>query len=147
MINTSDFLQADDINKVILVPVAISKGHYTDEAIEDYIGVNSEGRQGRYYRLAAEKLGLVELKSPNHTVLTGKGDEFVKMSEANRVAFMKSAILVLPVFIKAVEFMSNRPSRAELKAWFIAFYPGEEATAERRFSTFIKYFSYCGYSC
>ncbi len=52
------------------VPFAVHNGHHTDDAMENYIGVDSTGRQGRYYRLAAEKLGLVELIRNNHTILT-----------------------------------------------------------------------------
>lgn len=56
-IDTSNFLQAI-ILKVMLVPFAVHNGHHTDDAMENYIGVDSNGRQGRYYRLAAEKAGI-----------------------------------------------------------------------------------------
>lgn len=51
------FLQADDLYKVIQVAIAVNNRFTSDSDIERFIGLNSAGRQGRYYRLAAEKLG------------------------------------------------------------------------------------------
>ena len=44
---TEDFLQADDIFKVMQVPVAVFNGKKTDDEIENFLGMNSEWRQGR----------------------------------------------------------------------------------------------------
>lgn len=148
MINSSDFLQADDINKVILVVKAVHAGNHTDDQIESYIGVNSAGRQGRYYRLAAEKLGFVELQPQrdNHTVLTPKGQQFIARPNQQKNDLI-SAIRSLPVFSSALAHITRCNQKGEpinIKTWFINSYPGEESTAERRYSTFIKYLEYCG---
>ncbi len=144
MIDTSDFLQADDINKVGKVAKAVSSGHHTDDAIEAFIGVNSAGRQGRYYRLAAEKMGLVDLTGTNHTVLTGTGTDFVKRTTREQEDYLRSAIQRLPVFIQAIQFIdTSKPNFDQLKEWFMNSYPGEDTTAGRRFSTFIAYLRYC----
>ena len=148
MINSSDFLQADDINKVILVVKAVHAGNHTDDQIESYIGVNSAGRQGRYYRLAAEKLGFVELQRNNHTVLTPKGQQFVARPNQQENDLI-SAIRSLPVFSSALAHITHCNQKREpinTKTWFINHYPGEESTAKRRYSTFIKYLEYCGIS-
>lgn len=146
MIDTSDFLQADDINKVAQVAEAVSRGHHTDDAIESYIGVNSAGRQGRYYRLAAEKMGLVDLSGTNHTILTQNGNNFVRLNSQQKANYLRSAIQQLPVFNQAILFINtSRPSLQQLQQWFMNSYPGEDTTAVRRFSTFIQYLRYCNF--
>ncbi len=148
VIDTSNFLQADDIEKVMLVPCAVHNGHHTDDAMENYIGVDSNGRQGRYYRLAAEKLGLVELIRNNHTILTPIGQNFVTFNKSQQDQYMDSAIRNLPVFAAAIQFTQSQtppPSQSQLKQWFINLYPGEQNTAERRFYTFINYLRFCGF--
>lgn len=147
-IDTSDFLQADDIKKVIQVPFAVYNGHHTDDAMEAYIGVDSKGRQGRYYRLAAEKLGLVDLITNNHTVLTQDGLNFVTLTKSQQDQYMDSAIRNLPVFEAAINFIESHaqsPSQDQLKQWFINLYPKAQNTAERRFFTFVKYLRFCGF--
>ena len=47
MVNTSDFPQTDRLEQVGLVAIAIDKGKKADDEIEDYIGLDSAGRQGR----------------------------------------------------------------------------------------------------
>ena len=49
--------QADELSKVILAVEAVSQENTTDKRIADYVGFTD--RQGRYYRLAAEILGLL----------------------------------------------------------------------------------------
>jgi hypothetical protein len=48
MIRTSDIPQADKLVQVGEAVVAVSKGKRTYDEIEDFLGLNSEGRQGRY---------------------------------------------------------------------------------------------------
>ena len=147
MVDTSDFLQADDVYKVISTIHAVASGHHTDDAIERYIGVDSEGRQGRYYRLAAEKLGFVTLVGHNNnTQLTAQGAAFARQPTAQQQVSMQSAIMSLPVFRAAAAYIQrDRPTLEQLRHWFIRYYPGAESTAERRFSTFVIYLRYCGY--
>ncbi len=146
MIDTSDFPQADDIQKVIKVPYAVHNGHHSDDAIEQFIDTHSKGRQGRYYRLAAEKLGLVILSGKNHTVLTPAGLNFVNQTPSQQKQNLVSAIRTLPVFSDAIKFIDdNKPTPDELRKWLIEFYPGEHSTAGRRFSTLVNYLRYCGY--
>ena len=53
--------QADELSKVITTVEAVYNDYKTDQKIADYVGFTD--RQGRYYRLAAEILGLLETKS------------------------------------------------------------------------------------
>lgn len=144
-LETSDFLQADDINKVFRVVEAVSSGLITDEQIENYLGLNSGSRQGRYYRLAAEKLGLI-INFENNASLTPTGQLFISSSLNERAVLAQNLIVSLPVFSKVISnFRANGQINInELRTYFIDIYPGEESTASRRFSTFMQYIRYIG---
>ena len=56
-IPSSEIPQADLLQDVVRVVTAVHEGARTFQDIANYIG--KVGRQGRYYRLAAEILGLI----------------------------------------------------------------------------------------
>lgn len=140
MITTADFPQADRLNQVGLVAEAISKGHHTDDGIEHYIGLDSGGRQGRYYRRAAVVLGLIA-NDQNFSILTTLGQEYAMLAtEAARTDFLARCLVDTPVFHRALQYiLTVSPNEMQLKAWFRQFYPGLNGTADRRFSTFMNY--------
>lgn len=144
-LETSDFLQADDINKVFQVVDAVASGSTSDEDIENYLGLNSGSRQGRYYRLAAEKLGLI-INFENNASLTPTGQLFSNYSLNNRALLAQNLIASLPVFSTVISHFrtSGQINIEDLRAYFISIYPGEESTALRRFSTFMNYIRYLG---
>ncbi|WP_462176692.1 DUF7226 domain-containing protein [Acinetobacter baumannii] len=144
-LETSDFLQADDINKVFQVVDAVASGSTSDEDIENYLGLNSGSRQGRYYRLAAEKLGLI-INFANNASLTPTGQLFSNYSLNNRALLAQNLIASLPVFSTVISHFrtSGQIKIEDLRAYFISIYPGEESTASRRFSTFMNYIRYLG---
>jgi len=144
-LETSDFLQADDINKVFQVVDAVTLGSTSDEDIENYLGLNSGSRQGRYYRLAAEKLGLI-INFENNASLTPTGQLFSNYSLNNRALLAQNLIASLPVFSTVISHFrtSGQINIEDLRAYFISIYPGEESTALRRFSTFMNYIRYLG---
>lgn len=140
MVKTADFPQADRLEQVGQVALAISKGHHADDEIEAYIGLDSAGRQGRYYRSAAEVLGLI-YNQKNYAVLTPLGEEFATLKSAvARMDFLARCLVETPVFHEALFYIhQHSPSDKQLKLWFRHFYPGAEATANRRFQTFTNY--------
>lgn len=140
MVTTADFPQADRLEQVGKVAVAIAKGKRADEEIETFIGLDSGGRQGRYYRLAAEVLGLIQ-NQHNYAVLTPLGAEFATLSTAAaRMDFLARCLVETPVFHEALRYIhSHNPTDNQLKIWFRTFYPGASSTADRRFHTFISY--------
>lgn len=144
-LETSDFLQADDINKVFQVVDAVASGSTSDEDIENYLGLNSGSRQGRYYRLAAEKLGLI-INFANNASLTPTGQLFSNYSLNGRALLAQNLIASLPVFSTVISHFrtSGQINIEDLRAYFISIYPGEESTASRRFSTFMNYIRYLG---
>lgn len=140
MVKTLDFPQADRLEQVGQVALAISKGHHADKEIESYIGLDSAGRQGRYYRLAAEVLGLI-INQNNYAVLTPLGEEFATLkSSTTRMECLARCLIETPVFHAALLYIhQHNPSDNQLKVWFRSFYPGAVGTANRRFHTFISY--------
>lgn len=140
MITTADFPQADRLEQVGNVVLAIAKGNRADEEIEDFIGLDSNGRQGRYYRLAAEILGLIS-NQYNYAILTPLGKEFASLlSNAARMDFLARCLLETPVFHEALCYIhQHTPTHDQLKQWFRLYYPGAKSTADRRFHTFISY--------
>ena len=140
MLRTDDFLQADRLQQVGEVAFAVSKGNVADDDIEKYIDLDSAGRQGRYYRLAAQKLGLIE-NHDNHSVLTPLGEEFSKLvTEATRLDFLARCLIEAPVFKDALQYIEKtKPSDQQLRVWFKSIYPGSTTTANRRFSTLMNY--------
>lgn len=140
MISTSDFPQADFIEKVGQVANAVHDGCHTFMDIERYLGFDSEGRQGRYHRKAAIILGLI-VSAQNYSRLTPLGEEYISCtSDRERLAFLAQCMTKTPVFKSALRYIADtNPSQEQLKNWFEVFYPGSIITARRRFTTFSNY--------
>lgn len=142
-LTTGDFPQADRLEQVGKVAIAVANGNDADIDIESFIGLDSFGRQGRYYRHAAEVLGLIST-SQNHSHLTPLGVEYSSLNSDNaRIDFLIRCVLETRVFQQAVAYIHKvNPNDSTLKAWFTSHYPGATSTAKRRFSTFMNYINY-----
>lgn len=81
-ISITEVPQADELNKVILTVEAVQNDYKSDQKIADYVGFTD--RQGRYYRLAAEILGLLKNEN-NSAFLTKTGNELIILDEENRL--------------------------------------------------------------
>ncbi len=140
MVKTVDFPQADKLEQVGRVALAVAKGKHADKEIETYIGLASKGRQGRYYRSAAEVLGLISNKR-NHAILTPMGEEFATLKTVGaRMDFLARCLVETPVFHLALRYIhQHNPTDAQLNLWFRSIYPGSEGTGKRRFNTLISY--------
>ena len=135
-LSTDQFPQADKLGQVGQVAIAVSKGRTSDEAIEKYIGLDSGNRQGRYYRKAAEIVGLITT-SGNKSALTKKGQAFVQLStDGERTEFLARCLTEAPVFREVTRFITQQKPRAnELADYVVSIYPGSASTALRRVST------------
>ncbi len=140
MVSTADFPQADRLLQVGKVAIAIASGHRADAAIERFIGLDSGGRQGRYYRLAAEILGLIK-NWQNRALLTPIGEEYATLStQRARTDFLARCLVEAPVFREALNYIyRQKPTEEQLRVWFRNYYPGASGTADRRFTTFFNY--------
>ena len=81
-IPSNEIPQADELDDVIATVEAISQGAITFQEIAGAIG--KVDRQGRYYRLASEILGLVRKVGRNRAELTNLGRTFIN---ANPIEF------------------------------------------------------------
>jgi hypothetical protein len=144
-LRTEQFPQADRLHQVGLVAVAVSNGHTTDSAIERSIGLHSENRQGRYYRKAAEILGLIRT-SANKSSLTPVGADFVKLSKnSDKTEFLAKCLTDTPVFREVTKFIAQRkPQPSQLADFIVGIYPGSETTARRRASTIAAFVEAAG---
>ena len=140
MVNKSDFPQADRLVQVGRVAAAIAAGRHSDAEIEAFIGLASDGRQGRYYRRAAEVLGLISTQE-NYSSLTELGVEYNSLGiDTARMDFLARCLIETPVFREALRYIHlHKPDDARLRQWFRSYYPGAQTTADRRFSTFASY--------
>jgi len=140
MVSTADFPQADRLLQVGKVAIAIANGHRADNAIERFIGLASGGRQGRYYRLAAEILGLIKNRH-NYAELTPLGEEYATLeTQKARADFLARCLVDAPVFRTALNYIyRHTPSEQQLQTWFRKYYPGARGTADRRYTTFLSY--------
>jgi hypothetical protein len=140
MVSTSDFPQADRLEQVGLVAAAIAAGKRSDTEIEAFIGLASNSRQGRYYRRAAEVLGLITTQD-NYSSLTDLGVEYNTVnSNGSRIDFLARCLVETPVFREALRYIHQyKPDDAKLRQWFRGYYPGAQNTADRRFITFTNY--------
>lgn len=144
MVSTNDFPQADILSQVGLVAESIHNGKKSDSEIEQFIGLNSDGRQGRYYRLSAQILGLIK-NDHNFARLTPLGEEYVKLrTDTAKNDFLARCLVETEVFKAALSYIhTHQPTNEQLKLWFKNFYPGAASTADRRFITFQRYLDDC----
>lgn len=148
-LTTSDFPQADEIISVGLVANAVSDGYHTDEEIENYLpGLHSNNRQGRYYRHAAQLLGLIQ-NSNNYAILTPIGMQFLNcQTEQSRLVFLANRMQQTPLFESALRYIQlHAPNDQQLRDWLLNAYDnagGSQETAERRYKTFIRWLTDVG---
>jgi hypothetical protein len=137
---TNQFPQADEILKVGAIAEAVTKSNHTDIELERFIGLNSKGRQGRYYRHAAELLGLIT-NNRNYATLTELGTAFSQLnSENERLDFLARCVIGAPIFGEALSFIeANHPDQATLRSWYDKNWSGKTDTANRRYTTFQNY--------
>lgn len=138
--STNDFPQADRLLEVGQVAIAVRKGHHADDELASFLPFVSTDRQGRYYRRAAELLGLIETER-NHSALTSVGEAYSRLkNQADRTDFLAQRLIETEVFRDGLDFIrKNSPSEARLRKWFTNYYPAADSTAERRWTTYINF--------
>lgn len=105
-INSNDIPQADILEDVIKTVIAVSQGHATFQDIASFI--NKVDRQGRYYRRAAELLGLIKNRA-NTSILTGLGREFVRTNATLQNPILIQSILGTRIFQRLIAFFETHP--------------------------------------
>lgn len=136
--STDQFPQADSLARVFDTVRAVASGATSDEEIAEAVGFVD--RQGRYYRLAAESMGLLQNEN-NHASLTADGLELAMSSSfAERRELLARAVMSNPVLRAVVDSLpASGASRSELRRIYRDLYPGSATTADRRLSTAVNY--------
>ena len=132
--------QANDLANVILTIEAISNGYESDIQIGDYVGFSD--RQGRYYRLAGELLGLlITEKKKNKSILTPLGIELIELDKEHRKIKIKTIIEQNPFFTLILEFIKSKTgtSRVSIVNYIKTIVDGSESTIVRRASTVVNW--------
>jgi hypothetical protein len=137
---TAEFPQADRLHQVGRVAEAVNAGLLHDYEIESYLELDSASRQGRYYRKAAELLGLVKTRG-NVSELTDTGREFAQLAaEQDRVDFLGRCLGELELFRVVSQFIADEnPTAVELDNYIAGLYPGALSTGRRRTSSVVAY--------
>src|SRR5437870_2087092 len=100
----TDIPQADRLDKVIQVVKVIYEGATTDVKIAASIGFSD--RQGRYYRHAAEVLGLIK-NDRNNASLTDLGLELANSNLANSLSILRKAIYNNSFFKEVLKYLKK----------------------------------------
>lgn len=135
-IPSQEIPQADRIDLVGQVALAVSAGAQSDEEIGDALGGYVD-RQGRYYRLAARLIGLVDNQS-NVASLTQLGKEFVAADAQGRHSILTDAALSLRLFQRIIALLEASPngvSTEDLTAFMSEMTGRTVTTSARRRST------------
>ncbi|SDE13130.1 DUF7226 domain-containing protein [Sporomusa acidovorans] len=94
MLESREIPQANSLRDVITAVFAVANGAKTYQQIAQAIGKGE--RQGRYYRLAAEQIGLITPHNTNHSMVTPLGQEFISLSPEQREVLLAELILRNP---------------------------------------------------
>ncbi len=144
-LDTSEISQADTLEKVVGVARAVSKGKVTYQAIAREIGTVE--RQGRYYRKAAENLGIVAKGvKRNESILTPLGSAIAKAKGGEYLSLISKALLQNQLFQRLLPFLERNKdagcSRAQLEEFLRATTDTTNSMIGRRTSTIIAWLKY-----
>lgn len=135
-LRTADVPQADDLDRVIDVVEAVQDGAKRDVEIAAKLG-EYDPRQGRYYRLAAELLGLITNEA-NNSEITKLGRDFVERENTEREALLPQIVLNSKLFRALMPFLKRHPdgiTRSEILEFVLSLTDLAETTVERRLTT------------
>jgi hypothetical protein len=118
-IPSRDVPQADKLKYVLRLVFAVAEGAETYQQLAS--AISKVGRQGRYYRRAAEILGFTEKEGLNRTVLTTAGWTFVNSVPEMRPKLLKEAVLRTEMIRVVIPFLRSKAdvgvTRAELSSF------------------------------
>ncbi len=148
LIPTKDIPQADDLTRVVSTTEAVGRGARTDKEIAKRIG-DYDPRQGRYYRRAAEILGLVQnIPHENRSVLTRAGVRFFRSSGDERTHLLAQAVLSSRLAQRFIPFLESRGSqgatRTELESFMGTVTATTAGMVRRRLTTIMTWLKYIG---
>lgn len=144
-IPSSKIPQADILDDVLRVADAVNQGAKTFQDIARHI--QKVERQGRYYRLAAELLGLIQ-NNNNNSKLTPLGKKFVSSNPSTKKEMAKTAVLNAHVFQRMIPFFelhSDGISRDHIEDFIVEVtQPTTQSMIHRRASTLLSWLEKIG---
>lgn len=141
-IPSDEIPQADILSEVIKTVLAVAQGAKTFQEIATIIG--KVGRQGRYYRKAAEITGLIYTPSRNTSLLTPLGQQFVQEEPTLQNPHLLRGILSSRIFQRVIPFLESRGTAGVTRSDFASFLNnsaelGAPTMAYRRISSVISW--------
>lgn len=143
IIQSAEIPQADLVEEVVKAAEAVKAGATTYQDIARHLG--KVERQGRYYRLAAELLGLLDKKQANTSYVTYHGDAVLAAPPEGRRRLLTQSILAMPLFQRVIAFLASdgTTTSAELTDFIKqTTAPVGPSMIPRRVSTIISWLSY-----
>jgi hypothetical protein len=145
-IASDEIPQADRLSDVAEVVAAVAKGATTFQEIADAIG--KVERQGRYYRKAAEIVGLIQSVGLNQSALTPLGQRWVAANAIEQEKLLIQATLSARIFQRVIPFIEAHPkgvTRDRLRAFLDEVADlGGTSMAPRRVATVIHWLNETG---
>lgn len=137
-ISSDEIPQADNLIDVVKTVIAVSQGARTFQQIAQFIEKGE--RQGRYYRKAAEIVGLISTPSSNHSILTPLGQSFIHSNPVMSNPALLRGFFNSRIFQRIIPFLELKGRNGVLRDEFINFLNtiadlGGDSMAKRRIST------------
>lgn len=109
LIPSDQIPQADNLIDVLRTVICISQGGTSYQEIAQFIG--KVERQGRYYRKAAEIIGLISTPSANYSILTPLGKELISTGATLNNPIFIQAVLNIRLFQRLIPFLESNNDR------------------------------------
>ena len=134
--------QADNLLDVVRTVIAVSQGARTFQQIATSIG--KVERQGRYYRKAAEIVGMIATPNRNQSILTPIGQSFVQNNPTLTNPALLQGVLNSRIFQRIIPYLESKGNVGVSRHEFESFLNstaelGAATMAPRRISTVISW--------
>lgn len=141
-IPSEEIPQADRLSEVLKTVVCISQGGHSFQDIAAFIG--KVERQGRYYRKAAEIIGMIVTPTRNYSILSPLGQQFIQSGATLDNPLLIQSVLNSRIFQRIIPFLELRSAVGVIKEEITDFITSVsdlsgDSMAPRRFSSVISW--------
>lgn len=141
-IPSDEIPQADRLSEVIRTVICISQGGQSFQDIAAFI--NKVDRQGRYYRKAAEIIGMITTPLRNQSVLTPLGQQFIQSGATLNNPLLIQSVLNSRIFQRIIPFLELRSGTGVIRDEIVDFITDvsditADSMAPRRFSSVVSW--------
>lgn len=141
-IPSDEIPQADRLSELIRTIICISQGGQSYQDIAAFIG--KVERQGRYYRKAAEIIGMLITPMRNQSVLTPLGQQFIQTGAEINNPLLIQAVLNSRIFQRIIPFLELNSTVGVNKEEIVDFITsvsevGVDTVGPRRFSSVVSW--------